>query len=100
MDTDEETEEETDDDKDDETWTPKPIGTSRSTQSAKKTRAEPVRHCIIGLACPKKYDDLISKNKFGARKEVIEMPEQVNKGKEQVSEIKEVVNKGKRKMFD
>ena len=99
MDTDEETEEETDDDKDDETWTPKPIGTSGSTPT-KKRRREPVRHCIIGLACPKKYDDLISKNKFGARKEVIEMPEQVNKGKEQVSEIKEVVNKGKRKMFD
>ncbi|GJY64925.1 reverse transcriptase domain-containing protein [Tanacetum coccineum] len=49
--TEEEKEEETDDDKDDETWTPKPIGTSSSTPSTKKTsvnRGEPVRHCIIG----------------------------------------------------
>ncbi|GJT96482.1 hypothetical protein Tco_1092000 [Tanacetum coccineum] len=100
--TEEEKEEETDDDKDDETWTPKPIGTSSSTPSTKKTsvnRGEPVRHCIIGLVSPKTYE-LISKKEFGVRKEVNESKEQVNKGKERVNESKELVNKGKRKMYD
>ncbi|GJR99791.1 RNA-directed DNA polymerase, eukaryota, reverse transcriptase zinc-binding domain protein [Tanacetum coccineum] len=76
--TEEEKEEETDDDKDDETWTPKPIGTSSSTPSTKKTsvnRGEPVRHCIIGLVSPKTYE-LISKKEFGVRKEVNESKEQ------------------------
>nr|GFB00740.1 hypothetical protein [Tanacetum cinerariifolium] len=56
---------------DDETWIPKKEATSSSRRSKNKKvvkRGEPLRHCIIGLCCPKTYD-MIGKKDFGVRKE-------------------------------